>query len=94
MANVEEFRTALENTNEGTAPNGAVYVIFCYQLYGAVNWRCQRTRRQDPSIGAEIIAGFNSEKFRDRDEVIRWAVADGRHAPPFFTPLSERTLIE
>jgi hypothetical protein len=83
----EEFERELFNNGQAIAPNGATYRLV---LHGPNRLpACERTHDGK----SEIILGFNSIRFDNIHDVIRWAKADGRHEIKPGTPLSERKLL-
>ncbi len=95
MNTIDDFERGLVNRGFAVGPNGA-----SYRLSADWNDRNQPGTRYHISVrrvsedgDLSNIVGFDGQAFQSMDHARRWAIADGRHAPPFHTELSKRAVI-
>ena len=96
MNTIGDFERGLVNRGFGVGPNGS-----SYRLSADWDGRNQPGTRYHISVrrvsedgDLSNIVGFDGQAFQSMDHARRWAMADGRHAPPFHTELSKRVVIE
>ena len=82
------FERNLVNRGFAVAPNGASYRLGTNHDGHQIS-----VRRVSRDGKLDNIVGFSGAVFQSFAQAFNWAMADARHAPPFHTELSKRTLI-